>query len=160
MGLDMYLYLEHYESKHHDYEHQENNVAGDFYPKELRTLGDKHIKHNFLSKETKYQVGYWRKANAIHKWFVDYSNREDDCRDILVDKKALKDLRDICVKVKNDHSLAPMLLPTEDGFFFGSTEYGDWYFQDIDYTIDMLNDVISFLDKNDHYWDCIYCASW
>ena len=32
---------------------------------------------------------YWRKANAIHKWFVDLSGEEDKCQKIYVSGKKL-----------------------------------------------------------------------
>ena len=50
MGLDMYLYVEKYESKT---QWNDNKVSiKDFYPKELYYLATKHYKDNFLSKET------------------------------------------------------------------------------------------------------------
>ena len=46
------------------------------------------------------EVGYWRKANQIHKWFVDNCQKGvDDCRDSYVGHDQLKELLDICVKV-------------------------------------------------------------
>ena len=37
-----------------------------------------------------------------------------------------------CKAVLEDHSKAEELLPTRAGFFFGSTEYDDWYFGDVE----------------------------
>ena len=47
------------------------------------------------------QVAYWRKANAIHKWFVDRVQfGEDDCEyHDEVTKKVLEELRDVCAEV-------------------------------------------------------------
>ena len=42
-------------------------------------------------------------------------------------------IRLICDKVLDDNSLAEELLPTRSGFFFGSTDYDEWYFEDIKY---------------------------
>lgn len=59
-------------------------------------------------KEGKYgyyhifeQVGYWRKANQIHDWFVEnVQDGEDDCRyHHEVTKDLLEELLDICTKV-------------------------------------------------------------
>ena len=159
MGLDMYLYVSKYSSKFQDEKGKDN-----FYPAELTKLADKHIKWNFLSKQEKYQIGYWRKANAIHNFFVEKcGNGVDECQSIYVDFDKLLELKERCEAVLNDHSKAENLLPTTSGFFFGSQEYDDWYFGDLEYTVDLLNDVIEFIRTNNKdkvYWDCYYEASW
>ena len=43
----------------------------------------------------------------------------------------LEDLIDRCDRVLENHSLAEDLLPTQGGFFFGSTDYDKWYFEDV-----------------------------
>lgn len=46
------------------------------------------------------QVGYWRKANHIHNWFVNnVQNGEDDCNSYIVTKEKLINLLDVCKKV-------------------------------------------------------------
>lgn len=37
-----------------------------------------------------------------------------------------------------DTALAEKLLPTQDGFFFGSTAYDQWYWLDLEYTVDKI----------------------
>lgn len=166
MGLDMYLYLSKFESlsrwgKNADLPEQELlEKAKEFYPSELHNIMQDHLKHNFLSKQTQYQVGYWRKANAIHRWFIENcADGVDDCRDIYVGYDQLEDLRDTVQKVLENHDRAPELLPTQEGCFFGGTEYDDWYFDDLDYTLDLCNKVLKFLKENDGY-DIYYSASW
>ena len=46
-------------------------------------------------------VGYWRKANQIHQWFVDHvQDGVDDCDyHHEVTKEILEELRDTCIKV-------------------------------------------------------------
>ena len=54
--------------------------------------------------------------------------------------------------------MAAVLLPTESGFFFGSTEYDQWYVMDIENTIEQLEKVL-----NDPQFDScsfFYHASW
>lgn len=89
----------------------------------------------------KEEVGYWRKANAIHKWFVDnVQDGIDDCdyhREVT--KEDLEKLLDVCHKVICNIHLAEGLLPTESGFFFGSTQYDEWYIADLKRTIDICN---------------------
>lgn len=159
MGLDMYLYVRKYESKT-QWNENKNVSIKDFYPKELHYLASKHYKDNFLSKTTEYQVGYWRKANAIHKWFVDNCGYgKDNCERYYVSRNALKQLLKLCNQVINNKDQAEQLLPTQKGFFFGDTKYDEWYFEDVEYTIALVKRVINFLEKNKEY-DCIYNASW
>lgn len=50
------------------------------------------------------------------------------------------------------------ILPTTSGFFFGSTEYDEWYLRDIENTIEQLN---AILDETDFTEDAIlYTSSW
>ena len=76
----------------------------------------------------------------------------------------LKELLETCKKVLADHSLAQSLLPTQSGFFFGSTDYGEWYYADIEDTIKIIEPVLKFAEhklKNKEYvWKVIYEASW
>lgn len=156
MGLDMYLYLKRYESQY-------KNDDCD-YPIELGHLEEEISKRNFKSTEVAYQVGYWRKANAIHNWFVDNcGDGIDECQKIFVDLEKAKELLEICKKVQENHDLAEELLPTSSGFFFGSTEYDDWYFENIDYTVHLLEEVIKVVEtehRKRNYYDIIYQASW
>lgn len=46
------------------------------------------------------EVLYWRKANAIHKWFVDNVQKgNDDCGYYKVTKKQITKLKDVCQEV-------------------------------------------------------------
>lgn len=45
-----------------------------------------------------------------------------------------KELLDRCNKVLSNHDLAEELLPTKEGFFFGSTEYDDYYYEQVQHT--------------------------
>lgn len=106
------------------------------------------------------QAMYWRKANAIHRWFVDEcQDGTDDCRPHRVGRDQLIQLRDICQAVLDDPNRASELLPTQGGFFFGSTEYGEGYMQDCRETVDGLTSIIdnAEFEKN---WDFYYHASW
>jgi hypothetical protein len=135
MGLDMYLKKKTYIGA----EYQHRNVKG----KIEITVGDKPV--NITFNKVSYieeTAGYWRKANAIHKWFVDNCQEEDDCKQHEVSIEQLKELLNLCKRVKADHSLADELLPSEGGFFFGETDYGEWYYQNIDDTIKIIEDVI------------------
>lgn len=69
MGLDMYLQLRKYESLG-SWDKNFLNKSKRFYPKELETFADDIKQVNFMSKETEFQVGYWRKFNALHNYIV------------------------------------------------------------------------------------------
>ena len=158
MGLDMYMKIRKSEYK--------AAFRGDqlSYPAEL----DQAFEGNYpgtLSKSvcitTDYEVGYWRKANAIHKWFVDNcAEGVDDCREMEVSVEQLKELYSLCLQVMVDITQAPELLPTCEGFFFGSEEYDDDYRVDIEYTVDLLQKMIPFLEKHRNDYTAVYHASW
>ena len=162
MGLDMYLKKREYASPF-DF----NKNAKDGEPKRVE-VSVKTIYVDGTAKKEKFVSGeypqfgvdmdmpfmYWRKRNAIHKWFVDnYGGGEDKCQRIYVMGEDLLKLVDICKDILADHSKAEELLPTEDGFFFGPTEYDDWYFSGLEMTVKRLKDV----KPDDRF---VYEASW
>lgn len=60
--------------------------------------------------------------------------------------------------VIEDPSVAEDLLPTTSGFFFGSTDYDQWYMQDIDYTVEKLTAILK--DDDFDNWMFAYSSSW
>ena len=57
--------------------------------------------HNFGHKSIIEEVGYWRKANAIHKWFVDnIQDGKNDCDYYEVAPEQLEELLNICKLIK------------------------------------------------------------
>ena len=102
------------------------------------------------------ELGYWRKANQIHRWFVEnVQDGVDNCGEYFVSKTDLQSLLDVCLAVKLDHSQAEELLPAASGFFFGNTDYDEWYYNDIDHTIVILKEALT--DDNASYY---YSSSW
>lgn len=90
------------------------------------------------------EVCYWRKANQIRQWFVDNCDYPADgnCDEAEVTKENLEALIDTCRKVIENHKLADELLPCSKGFFFGSQDYDEWYFEDLEHTITTCEDII------------------
>lgn len=85
----------------------------------------------------------WRKANQIHNWFVkNVQDNNDDCKEYNVSIIDLQNLLDTCKKVLEDNTKAPKLLPCTEGFFFGSTDYGEYYFDDVQWTAEELEKII------------------
>lgn len=136
------------------------------------------------------EIAYWRKANEIHNYFVEYAQHGvDDCGTYDVSKKQLEDLLYKCKeveriavleksKVVNGYTFEngkeiPMyedgevianaeevaaILPTQGGFFFGSTDYDKYYMEDIKYTIDILEKI---LEETDFDTEAVcYHSSW
>lgn len=165
MGLDMYL-------------HAKKLVSGSKWET------DEKVKANFevlkkmfpelkVSEDSSFfevsaTVGYWRKANAIHNWFVNNcQDGEDDCKEYYVSKERLQELQDLCRKelaIKDvvepeggsDEFGFERLEPTS-GFFFGETNRDEWYYKDIQKTIDLISNLLMSKDTSISYY---YQSSW
>jgi len=155
MGLDMYLYAEVYVSS---YSWSENEEA----KKTFATITDAVDLTDFVCKDSPHLkvmvcVAYWRKANAIHGWFVEkIQGGADDCGAYPVTAQQLEELRDACKAVlaggdKEEHDLVPKL-----GFFFGPTDDEAWYTKCLEYTIEQLDRVLKDYDG----WAFQYRSSW
>jgi hypothetical protein len=154
MGLDMYLYASKYTSPAEWRPEAERKKFKDI----LKAVdGEKFVDTDLPSIVIDLKVGYWRKANQIHQWFVDnVQSGEDNCAEYYVDRDKLKELRDLCKLALKDKGKAEELLPTQSGFFFGSTEIDEWYFQDVNATIEIINKCLEMDDT----WTFKYQSSW
>ena len=154
MGLDMYLHAERYLS---GYDHTpEPQKALYSTTADAAGLAD-YVAPGMDSKhaEVSVCVAYWRKANAIHAWFLRKNGPRnadgeiiDDCRPIELD---IADLRELyttvmeCIEYYHAGSidLIQEKLPPASGFFFGSTDIDDWFLQDLESTRDQLSHIIA-----------------
>lgn len=92
------------------------------------------------------EIGYWRKFNALHDYIVrNFANDNDDCRPVELGNSAVAQILEVLEKVNKDHSKAEELLPTASGFFFGSTEYDEWYFKDVERSIEIFREARDIL---------------
>lgn len=73
---------------------------------------------------------YFRKVNFLFKYYEDRGKMYDQYY-AFTDASDIDDIIDRCEQVLKDHNLANELLPTQSGFFFGGTDYDDWYFSDV-----------------------------
>lgn len=194
MGLDMYLTRKHYVGNKHRKPEQRLKLRfpksedGVFLPIKKDAIKTENI--SYIEEE----VMYWRKANHIHKWFVDNcQDGIDECQYTYVPRAKLEQLLDLCERVIQgsklvkgktvesigfekdattgqlrevpnlvdgqvieDPTLAKELLPTQEGFFFGATDYDDWYYEDTKRTAEVLREALKD-ESADHF---IYHASW
>ena len=146
MGLDMYLNAK----KQYLSETISFQIA-----QILKQHGDEIGDAEILEVTIKH--AYWRKSNHIHKWFVDNVQKgNDDCGTYWVNRSKLQELLELCQRVLNFKHLAEDQLPTQSGFFFGSTDYDESYYNDIVYTIHILEQALSMPDS----WNFEYSSSW
>lgn len=156
MGLDMYVTAERYlwdvgDDKHRDRE--TSDTIGKLFPEIA----------GYRVNKVEAEVMYWRKANAIHKWFVDNcQDGVDECQKTYLEHSKLCDLRDICKAVLEDRSQAATLLPVQSGFFFGGTEYDEYYFDEVERTLGWLSGLLvkHALDEKFKEWHFYYQSSW
>lgn len=195
MGLDMYLNKKTYVGNEYRKPEQMLTVTMPENQEDALFPVTQPIKNERISEITE-RVGYWRKANQIHAWFVNnIQGGNDDCGDYPVSEEKLTELLNICKEIKdkckltngkirngqiatpetkgkfidiiedgalmtNSH-IAANLLPSASGFFFGSTDYDQYYMQDIEDTIKIIEDLFNERG-NDEYLsgEIYYHSSW
>jgi hypothetical protein len=96
MGLDMYLtkktYVENWPHMSYEEKYEIIIKKGGEINKDIQPERITYIIEN---------IAYWRKANAIHKWFVDnIQDGVDDCKEYYININDIKKLIDVCKQVK------------------------------------------------------------
>lgn len=112
------------------------------------------------------QIGYLRKANAIHGWIVrEVAEGVDECQRIDLEPEHIERLlADIETALKNPSQRGP-LEPTQ-GFFFGGYDKDDWYIQDLKNARDILKWIQKDIERSQEnpeehvYVGYYYRASW
>lgn len=170
MGLDMYLYKKSYVKNWRDTPdelgHQVSVTLGGIPRKDIKPERLSYIEE---------EVAYWRKFNALHKYFVDtIGGGQDDCQEIYVGINDLIDLLEVLNKVKeilnNSQKVVnttvgwkgePVeyetyacvdeindIFPPTDGFFFGSTDIDDYFKGNVESTIEVVTALISEYEEH------------
>jgi len=156
MGLDMYLSAKEYVSRN-DYKDGQA-IENQKFSNVINVLDFNHkvAPDGWSGLTIELPVGYWRKANHIHNWFVkELANGVDECQPIYVSLSKLQELRDICKDVIEHPEKSDELLPTQSGFFFGGTDYDEYYYGSLVETIEILDRAL-----NSGSEQFIYQASW
>jgi hypothetical protein len=181
MGLDMYLTKRVYVK---NWDHMDDDQRHQIVVKRGGKPVPKDVINTDKVSEVVEEIGYWRKANAVHAWFVrNVQNGEDDCKEYYVSREKATDLLEICQTIVRDcklvkgkvsngkrmkddgtweeifvdghvlsePSVAHELLPTQAGFFFGSTGYDEWYLDDIKQTIEIMNKALASTEGEIYY---------
>jgi hypothetical protein len=155
MGLDMYLSARKYVSDYTFQKGEDTKTVNDI----LSAVG---LERETLSQDSPgisvaVNVGYWRKVNSVHNWFVkNVQGGVDECQESYVTREQLEELfSTVALAIKSKNS---SLLPPAAGFFFGSIDIDEWYWSDLEYTRDLLKKILS--NKSLEGFDFVYQASW
>ncbi len=157
MGLDMYLHARKYVS---GYPHSKAEEV-ELFNTITEAVGLQNM-HDERYATVSVNVAYWRKANHIHDWFVkNVQDGTDDCKEYYVSREALMELEQACRKVveAGTSEAAREHLPTASGFFFGDTEYNEYYFENTDWTAKRLAQILT-LPEGLNGFDFYYSSSW
>ena len=138
---------------------------------EATGLQNAPIEHHWNHLTYVFPIITWRKANAIHKFFVDeVQDGNDNCERHYVSRETLQELLDrittiLDIKTPVAREMkAEELLPTDnEGCFFGTKEYDDWYYKDLEDTKKTLEKVFEY-EENAEAGKCFdsfyYQSSW
>lgn len=90
------------------------------------------------------EVAYWRKANQIRGWFEENVGIDNSAYSKL-NIENLEDLLADCYAVLENRNNVPRILdimPPSEGFFFGSNDIGEHYFDQVERTIEFIKNII------------------
>ena len=100
--------------------------------------------------KTKNNEKYYRKVNFLVQFVQSKMDHQmEDCEHVPLTIEQLTDLQDKCKKVLDDHSKANDLLPTCSGFFFGGTNYDEYYFQEVQQVYDDVSELLGEMKEGE-----------
>lgn len=151
MGLDMSLTRKKY-VKNWSHTPKEERFQG------VAFKGNEAIELTKISY-LEFEAMYWRKSNAIHNWFVEnVQEGADDCGRYYVPQSKLRELVLLAETLlqKKDEEEAKKLLPPVKGFFFGSQDIDEYYWEDLSDTRYKLLEELEANPDDEFY----YSSSW
>ena len=165
MGLDMYLSARKHVNKI-DWQKLDRSAELDYaaatYPQWneiVNAAGLSHVadEEDIYGVTVSVNAAYWRKVNAVHKWFVDnVQDGEDNCGEYYVSHTKLKELLTTCRQALFHKD--PKDLPPSAGFFFGTYDIDEWYWNGIKSTIKQLSKLTELPDFEELSF--YYQSSW
>lgn len=157
MGLDMYI-KRCAKTEHTVEELEEIDNEPDIWKPECAPFLPLR-KYEFLTNcySIFHEAAYWRKFNALHGWFVDnVQDGVDECQMTeLCEADLLLLLADITAAIDTQD---PDIVPPVGGFFFGTTEVDQYYWEQMNEAKDTITEL---LEKTN--WDkerLFYRSSW
>jgi hypothetical protein len=103
------------------------------------------------------KAAYWRKFNALHSWFVkNVQKGVDECEEYIVTEKHLERLLKDLTKITPEN--AKDVLPTAEGFFFGDTDYDEYYWREINNAKATVMYLLTQIEHRER--TLIYQSSW
>ena len=158
MGLDITFYKAK-RLKDHETKERLEEIRKELATEYLKSIDERNSKLiNELEDEKEKinpwdEVAYFRKVNFLIPFF----GYEENCSNIEIDKYQVEDLIEACNEVLANHDKASFLLPTQEGFFFGSTDYDDWYFDDVQNVKEKFEEILADFDRDEdillmHCW--------
>ena len=160
MGLDMYLEVRKFVPAK-NYKMIDGDYSSEFHQEYIDILEASKMKSLAAVDSVGLSITetaiYWRKVNSIHNWFVnECANGVDECQPTYVSREKLEQLLETvteAIKYKDASALPPA-----SGFFFGSTDVDEWYWNDLKYTKVELETILRKTEGEDISF--IYQASW
>ena len=132
------------------YEYSNNVIEEVKTPQEVSAIIEDEEKHIYAISDA-----YFRKVNFIYAYFSKCDNFENES--CTITKNELNEFIQICKDVynhKGDEDYATENLPTRSGFFFGSTDYDEWYWEDVKNCIKQMTKLYKSLKDDDYVmWD-------
>lgn len=154
MGLDMYLdKVKKDESFEVAYWRKANAIHAWFERNcangELEDCQDYNVSKDDLIKLVEDCQTVLKSSKLVEKE-VPVRQYDFDKKDYVEIKKTLK--------VLDNTSVAEELLPTQSGFFFGSTLYDQYYVEDLENTVKQITEILEDTDFDE--WNIVYHAWW
>lgn len=160
MGLDMYLYKRKKESRENEigvvaYWRKANQIHN-WFVTNIQNGVDNCEPHPVTEQDI---VKLLNICNQILELDINYEEQMTEIGISFKDGKR-EPIMDFVKVIDNEEVVETMhnLLPTADGFFFGSTDYDEWYVEDIKDTAEQLNHVLEETDFKTE--ELFYNSSW
>ena len=160
MGLDMYLEVRKFVPAH-NYKVVDGDYSKEYHKEYVDILEASGMKSLAAVDSVGLSITetaiYWRKVNSIHNWFIEkVAKGVDECQPIYVSREQLELLLETVTEAIDTKNAE--LLPPASGFFFGSTDVDEWYWNDLKYTQVELKTILDKTKNEDISF--IYQASW
>ena len=115
----------------------------------------------FTNSSKGHIIGLLRFIKRTHNF---YSTDLFTSQNIYVEEDKLVELLETLKKVSDNFTMAKELLPPTQGFFFGSDEVDEYYKEDVNSTIKIIEELLKEHEQSKEYGlysgDFEYRASW